>query len=129
MRKQKARLENWRVVGNQLRGDVYGHPLLRDGADVSTSWIVNLDEQAKTCETLNTIYRLGKPYAEPTADTMITMQNIVKLHEHCRKFINDNRISHAEVVHQTDRVIENAYEFIEGICDIVGYAKNDQDEA
>ncbi len=43
----------------------------------------------------------------------------------CDKFINDQRISCAETVYQSDRVIENAYQLIEDICDIVGYAKDD----
>lgn len=41
--------------------------------------------------------------------------------EFCRKFITDQAISCAETVYQTDRVIENAYEFIAGVCEIVGY--------
>lgn len=44
-----------------------------------------------------------------------------RLLAHCRAFIEAQNITCAETVHQTDRVIENAYEFIEGICDIVGY--------
>jgi len=44
-----------------------------------------------------------------------------KLVEHCEQFIQDQSISCAETVYQTDRVIENAYEFVEGVCDIVGY--------
>ena len=47
--------------------------------------------------------------------------NTRKLVDHCAQFIQDQRISCAETVYQTDRVIENAYEFIEGVCDIVGY--------
>lgn len=39
----------------------------------------------------------------------------------CQKFITDKAIICPEAVYQTDRVIENAYELIEGICDIVGY--------
>jgi GTP-dependent phosphoenolpyruvate carboxykinase len=40
---------------------------------------------------------------------------------HCEQFIQDQRIHCAETVYQTDRVIQNAYEFIEGVCDILGY--------
>lgn len=43
----------------------------------------------------------------------------------CREFIQKQRISCAETVYQTDRVIENAYEFIEGICERVGYHEGD----
>lgn len=36
-------------------------------------------------------------------------------------FINDNQITCAEVVTQTDWVIQNAYDFIEELCETVGY--------
>jgi hypothetical protein len=39
----------------------------------------------------------------------------------CQKFIKDNRISCEEAVYQTDKVIENAYGFIEQVCNLVGY--------
>lgn len=47
---------------------------------------------------------------------------------HCEKFIRDQQITCSEAVHQTDRVIENAYEFIEGVCEIVGYHQTEDDE-
>lgn len=46
----------------------------------------------------------------------------------CREFIDEQKISCAETIYQTDRVIENAYEFIEGICDIVGYCCEDEED-
>lgn len=49
------------------------------------------------------------------------LQQAQALVEHCEQFIQDQRIHCAETVYQTDRVIQNAYEFIEGVCDIVGY--------
>lgn len=39
----------------------------------------------------------------------------------CRKFINENKISCPESIYQSDSVIENAYTFIEEICNLVGY--------
>ena len=45
-----------------------------------------------------------------------------------RGFIETQRITCAETVYQTDRVIENAYEFIEGVCKIAGYAKSDDED-
>ena len=51
-----------------------------------------------------------------------------RLMMHCCAFINKQKIGCAETVYQTDRVIENAYEFIEGICEIVGYYKYEDDE-
>lgn len=43
---------------------------------------------------------------------------LVKL---CVDFVEEQHIYCAETIYQSDRVIENAYEFIEKICDIVGY--------
>jgi hypothetical protein len=41
--------------------------------------------------------------------------------EHCQQSINDQRISCPETIYQTDRVVENAADFIWGVCNIVGY--------
>jgi len=49
------------------------------------------------------------------------------LFKYCTDFIAKQKIECAETIHQTDRVIENAYEFIEGICDIVGYSESDDE--
>lgn len=45
----------------------------------------------------------------------------------CRTFIEQQRIYCSETIYQTDRVMENAQEFIERICDVVGYAKYEDD--
>ena len=39
----------------------------------------------------------------------------------CKKFIKDQQITCADTIYQSDRIIENAYEFIERICNIVGF--------
>lgn len=44
------------------------------------------------------------------------------------QFIADQEISHPEDIYQSDRVIINAYEFIEELCNVVGYLKDDEDE-
>jgi hypothetical protein len=41
--------------------------------------------------------------------------------EVCIRFIEDNKISCPETIAQCDRVMENAYEFIEKVCLVVGY--------
>lgn len=56
---------------------------------------------------------------------MITEDNLFNL---CKKFIEAQKISCPETIYQSDRVIENAYEFIEDICDIVGYIKYEGDD-
>jgi len=50
-----------------------------------------------------------------------------KLEEIVRKFVEEYRISCPETIHQTDRVIENAYQLIEELVDVVGYYE-DSDE-
>lgn len=39
-----------------------------------------------------------------------------------QRFIEQQNIFCAETIYQSDRVIVHAYEFIEQVCDIVGYA-------
>lgn len=51
-----------------------------------------------------------------------------KLLKLCQDFIKEQEIRCGEDVYQSDRVIENAYEFIKSVCEIVGYHK-DEDEA
>jgi len=42
------------------------------------------------------------------------------------QFIKDNGITCAEAVTQSDRVIQNAYDFIESLCDVAGYVEQDE---
>ena len=44
-----------------------------------------------------------------------------KLKELVHNFIRDNKISCPETIYQQDKVIENAYEFIEALCEVYGY--------
>jgi hypothetical protein len=44
-----------------------------------------------------------------------------KLWELCERFIEEQDITSGECIYQSDRVIENAYEFIEDVCEIAGY--------
>ena len=39
----------------------------------------------------------------------------------CRAYVDNQRIGCPESIYQCDRVIENAYEFFAGMCEIVGY--------
>ena len=58
-----------------------------------------------------------------------TKVNSKKLVSICREFINDNNIHCVETIYQSDRVIEHAYEFIQQVCEIVGYSNlNDEKE-
>ena len=51
-----------------------------------------------------------------------------ELLEVCMKFIQDNQINCRENIYQSDRVVLNAQEFIERICDVVGYYDVEEDE-
>ena len=44
-----------------------------------------------------------------------------ELWETVAEFVRDNKISCPEVIAQSDHVIANAYDFIEQLCDLVGY--------
>lgn len=46
----------------------------------------------------------------------------------CQKFVKDNSIICPETIYQADKVYENAPEFVEAICDLVGYHKTEDDE-
>ena len=51
-----------------------------------------------------------------------------RLEKICKDFVAKQEITCAESVYQSDRVIENAYEFIESICNEVGYHKCEDNE-
>ena len=60
--KPQAKIENWfRGEYDLLYGEVYGHPKLPDGAFIRTSSVIKFDPNTKEAETLNTVYKLGKP--------------------------------------------------------------------
>ena len=45
----------------------------------------------------------------------------------CELFIREQRIRSSESVYQMDNVIENAYDFIAGVCTLVGYYEDGED--
>jgi len=51
-----------------------------------------------------------------------------RLIKFCRKFVKTNEISCGETIYQADHVIESAHEFIEGVCNIVGYHNETTEE-
>lgn len=55
-----------------------------------------------------------------------TVEEMEALWKVCTDFIDEQRIGCEEVIYQTDWVIENAYEFIERICDVVGYDEEEE---
>ena len=56
---QSARLDYWYIRHQQLHGIVYGHPMLEDGTEIATSFIITINFECKTVATANTIYSLG----------------------------------------------------------------------
>lgn len=47
----------------------------------------------------------------------------------CEEYIDEQRISCRETIYQCDRVIQSAYEFIQKVCDIVGYYESEDFES
>ena len=64
-------IENWSIVDyfgsgrNVIVGDVYGDSNWSEGFAIRTSEIVKIAEDNSEVETLNTVYKLGKPYVNP----------------------------------------------------------------
>lgn len=59
---------------------------------------------------------------------MPTTRELTHLWTHCENFFKEQTISCPEAIAQTDRVIENAYDFIEGVGDIIGYYDEEIDQ-
>lgn len=55
-------------------------------------------------------------------------RNLAKLKAIIQNFVEKQEISCVETIYQTDRVIENAYELIENLVEIVGYKEYDDDD-
>ena len=51
-----------------------------------------------------------------------------KLKKTVKKFIKENEIHCPETIYQCDWVAQNALEFIEELCDIVGYENLDDED-
>lgn len=50
-----------------------------------------------------------------------------QLWEHCKKVIEAQQIDCSEHIYQSDRVIDNAFVFLDVICDIVGFYQYPED--
>ena len=57
---------------------------------------------------------------EPSVAEMAALWNV------CLKFIEEQNISCEETIWQCDWVIENAYNLIGDICNVVGYNEDDE---
>jgi len=75
-----------------------------------------------------TIYENEKKNLEQAQLIVGRINKLYALQAHCQDFIQRQHITCAETIYQTDRVMENAQTFIEGICDIVGYHKEEEVE-
>ena len=59
-------------------------------------------------------------------NTEPSVKEMAALWNKCLEFVESQQISCPEIIYQTDWVIENAYEFIEDVCDIVGYKEDEE---
>ncbi len=71
---------------------------------------------------------MGKRSGEAKREDMSNAQIRKELFRLCEQFIIENEISCPEAIYQLDSVIGNAYEFLEEMCNIVGYASIEQIE-
>jgi len=51
-----------------------------------------------------------------------------KLNQLCAKFISDHNITSGETIYQVDSISLDSLEFIEAICEIVGYDVSDGED-
>ena len=58
-------------------------------------------------------------------NTEPSVKEMAALWNKCLEFVEAQRIGCPEIIYQTDWVIENAYEFIEDVCNIVGYKEDE----
>lgn len=56
-----------------------------------------------------------------------TQEELIGLWLTCSKFIEEQRIHCEETIYQCDWVSENSSQFIEDICDIVGYKEIEEE--
>ena len=63
-----------------------------------------------------------------TVDPYEVIKNPEKVLLLVHQFIEEQRITSSETVYQSEHVIENAYEFLEEICNAAGYAEDDEEE-
>ena len=81
---------------------------------------------------IRTVQKEGEEFSHADARLIVEMRNNIeellnenekyeKLFKLCKSFVDDREIGHPETVYQNDYVIEDAYDFIREICDIVGY--------
>jgi hypothetical protein len=57
-----------------------------------------------------------------------THAELMALWKVCKKFVEEQEIGCADTIHQCDWVIEHAYEFIEDVCNVVGYVEYEDEE-
>jgi hypothetical protein len=50
-----------------------------------------------------------------------------ELFDLCKEFIKEHRIECAEDIYQTDSVSEYSLEFIESICELIGYHEDEEE--
>ena|SRR6218665_2285409 len=61
-------------------------------------------------------------------DGIEELRKLAKIKATIQNFVDKYDISCAETIYQTDRVIENAYEFIHELVELTGYKETDDDD-
>lgn len=63
-----------------------------------------------------------------TNDGIDEFRNLAKIKAIIQNFIEEQDITCAETIYQSDRVIVNAYDFIEELVELVGYKESENDD-
>lgn len=99
--------------------------------------ISSKEKNRQIIENMLSILKLTKDNPETRkaiADDMFSdkgfenLSKMIKLTAEVEQFLRDNKIHSSETIYQTDRVIENAYKFIEDLANIIGYPKDEDDD-
>lgn len=64
---------------------------------------------------------MNKKKITPEQEAYVKAEKVLKI---CENFIREMDIGCSEKIYQCDHVIENAYQFIKDICDVVGYIED-----
>jgi|SRR5215217_718275 len=97
--------------------------------------IIDINELDKVFDTMKFVHKNDpsawrKQIVEQltTNDGIDEFRNLAKMKAIIQNFVEEQDIICAETIYQTDRVIENAYELIEKLVELVGYKELEDDD-
>jgi chromosome segregation ATPase len=104
---------------NELKYKLQNHDL---NVDFSLELLKDVQKKYSYQNLVDIFPELAGAAYQDKADKKKIGQELLKIVE---DFIEEQMISCPEAIHQSDRVIENAYQFIEDLCNKVGYCDHE----